>query len=133
MKILSAKITAMPGSLFDPMPSDMKLKIDLHHIEYVGGRFYRSSQSRSLSEAIQHGAYDQIEESSTYSTALDVLLSMRWLANRMEHKSAENDIRIQLVVNKTVLPECYLAEATDAIDTYLESVALFRACCVHNG
>ena len=89
-------------------------------VESVQGQFYRCSQNNSLAQAIQQDAYDFMEWSDGYVTALDVLISMAKVANRLSHKSEEEDIRIQLTINqKHILPECFLSEAPAAIDAWI--------------
>lgn len=98
---------------------DHEGKLDISCIESVDGVFWRTSQHKTLQEARQAGAFRYTDECYGYSNALDMLISMRRLADLMDHDSSQNDIMIQLTINNEVQEPCYLAQASSMIEMYL--------------
>jgi len=91
------------------------MKIDKNDITDVVFTMYRTSQYPTLNDAIDRGAVWHAEAWS-FAEAYESAINMAIVADMMQHQSAMNDIRVEIVINcNIVLDECFLFFATNAL------------------
>jgi len=88
-------------------------------VNVVDWKIYRSSQYNCFEYARFNRATVSTYDVFGYGAAIDTLLAIKSVANLMDFKSANDDLRIVIYVNREPLPECSLADAPHEIHRYL--------------
>lgn len=94
-------------------------------VEVVDCTMYRSSQYINFDEAYRKGATVTKSDIYGYDAAVDFFRTAEAVANFMDHRSSDDDLRVRISVNRIQLPECFLGQATRQVQHYLVRGGLY--------
>ena len=94
-------------------------------VQVVDFTMYRSSQYTNFDEAYRNGGIVCKSDLHGYDEAVNFFHTVGAVANFMDHRSSDDDLRVRISVNRKQLPECFLGQATRQVHHYLVREGLY--------
>lgn len=95
------------------------VRLDCSAVNTVDWTLYRRSQYASFAEAKAVRAHRVGHDVFGYLAALDTFDAMARAVDLMDHRAAEDDVRIVITIDDVRLPECALADASTEIHRHM--------------